>query len=374
MWEKVAITGNDGEAFLSSVHGAIDCIDCHGGTTDTTKELAHVGLIPDPSANPEEACGSCHASQVAAAQNSIHSQLTGYRTMIAARTGISVESDEQLRNGFEQSCNTCHTTCGQCHISRPNSVEGGFISSHNFDRTPSMINQCVACHGSRIGEEYRGTHKETDPDYQYDIHYRNNAALGGKHCINCHTSEEMHAGNGETRYAVAQMPRCEDCHGDSRSANAYHGVHWGQLSCHVCHSQDYKNCDACHVNEGIQSPSYLGFKIGRNPIPEERDYEYVTLRHIPIAPETYDGWGYTGGMPNFDEVPTWKYTSPHNIQRWTARTDTTGGQSCGNACHNSPPTEDGFFLRQVDLDRHPAEAAANAPYIVPDTPATEWSK
>ena len=89
---------------------------------------------------------------------------------------------------------------------------------------------------------------------------------------------------------------------------------------------------------------------------------------------TYDGWGYAGGTPQYDDLPTWKYATPHNIQRWTARTDTTGGQSCSNACHNSPATPEGFFLRAVDLQAHPDEAEANAPYIVPDSAPTEWGK
>lgn len=292
--------------------------------------------------------------------------------MIAARTGCPVESDEALASGFEASCNSCHTTCGQCHVSRPHSVKGGFIASHRFDATPSMINQCTACHGSRVGDEYRGKHKDQIPGYQYDIHYKKNSSLGGKHCVNCHSAQEMHAGSADYRYAVAEMPRCEDCHDDVSATNDYHTTHWGELSCHVCHSQDYRNCDACHVPERLDGQSYLNFKIGKNPLPQDREYEYVTLRHVPIARDTYDGWGYSGGLPDYETMPTWKLATPHNIQRWTARTDTTDGQSCSGACHNSPATTDGFFLRQVDLDLLPDEVEANRPYIVPDTAPEEW--
>lgn len=366
--------GSDSEEFLASTHGQIGCTVCHGGTNSADKETAHTDLIADPSANPELSCGGsdCHQDIVDAAPNTIHSNLTGYRTMIFKRAGIHVEDDPEMLAGFERDCNKCHTTCGQCHISRPNSVKGGFISGHKFEETPSMINQCVACHGSRIGEEYRGQHRDDIPDYTYDIHYRKNSDLGGKHCVNCHWAREMHYGTGEHRYAVDELITCETCHDSAEDSNQYHLVHWGDLSCHVCHSQDYKSCDACHVPDGIDEPSYLTFKIGKNPLPENRPYKYVTLRKIPIVKDTYAGWGYSGDLPNYDALPTWKYTSPHNIQRWTARTDTTGGQSCGNACHNSPPTREGFFLRAVDLEDYPEEYDANAPYIVPDTPPTQW--
>jgi thiosulfate/3-mercaptopyruvate sulfurtransferase len=370
----VLISGAAGDEYFASVHGAIGCVDCHGGTSAGTKPAAHEGLIRDPSEDPVAACGGtgCHEAIAQATQNSIHRRLTGYRTMIEARAGIPVEGDEALAAGFEVSCNRCHTTCGQCHVSRPYSVEGGFIASHRFNREPSMVNQCTACHGSRVGDEYQGKHKDLIPGYLYDVHFLKNSTLGGKHCVNCHPGQEMHSGAGEHRYAVAQMPRCEDCHDGSQQANEYHRTHWGELSCHVCHSQDYKHCDACHVPDGLRERSYLGFKIGKNPLPDVREYEYVTLRHIPIVRETYSGWGYTGGLPQFESLPTWKYTSPHNIRRWTARTDTTGGQGCSDACHDSPATTEGFFLRQVDLDRHPDDAGANAPYIVPDTNPTEW--
>lgn len=374
VWEKVIITGGGGQAFLESVHGSIDCITCHGGVADTNKYAAHEGMIRDPSQSPGAACGGadCHDAIVAATDRSIHTRLTGEKTMIAVRAGVEVGDDDALRSGFSQSCNNCHTTCGQCHVSRPHSVEGGLVSDHRFQRSPSMINQCTACHGSRVGDEYRGKHREEIPGYKFDVHYGRNAALGGKHCANCHKATEMHAGAGEHRYAVMEMARCEDCHGSEQSSNDYHTAHWGGLSCQVCHSQDYKSCDNCHVPDGLDEPSYLVFKIGKNPLPDEREYKYVTLRHVPIAEDTYQGWGYGGGLPDYDALPTWKYTTPHNIQRWTARTDTTGGGVCSDACHNTPATREGFFLREVDLERHPNEANANSSLIVPDTPPSEW--
>ena len=47
--------------------------------------------------------------------------------------------------------------------------------------------------------------------------------------------------------------------------------------------------------------------------------------------------------------PTWKYTSPHNILRWTAQTKVDGGAFCGASCHDTPDSPDGYFLRESDL-------------------------
>lgn len=332
---------------------------------------AHVDLVRDPSEEPLESCGTagCHARVAQDAVQSIHFLLTGERTVIEERMDASLDDHPEVEAGWRTSCDKCHATCGQCHVSRPNSVAGGFIDGHRFVKTPDMLNQCTACHGSRVGEEFRGRHNDEIPGYRGDVHY-----LAGERCEFCHSSDEMHAGKGEHRLAVEEAPRCEDCHEDVAVANGYHAAHWTQLSCQVCHAQDYKSCQGCHTDTGgLDEPSWLSFKIGRNPAPEYRPYDYVTLRHIPIAPDTYEGWGYDGGLPGFDRAPTWKYTAPHNIRRWTDRTTNGPLESCAKACHDSPATNEGVFLRQIDLNTLPDLAGANQAFVVPDSSPMEWS-
>ncbi len=62
-------------------------------------------------------------------------------------------------------------------------------------------------------------------------------------------------------------------------------------------------------------PSVMDFKIGRNPLQsDDRPWEYVPVRHVPIDTESFAYYG-EDLLPNFDAVPTWKYATPHNIQR-----------------------------------------------------------
>ncbi|MBZ0263053.1 hypothetical protein K8I28_00165 [bacterium] len=354
-----------GGLFINDIHGSIGCDNCHGGINEVlSKADAHAGLVRDPSIMAEETCGRCHAGIASTFESSLHRNFTGYETLFEARAGIQFEDHPEIQEEFEAECGTCHTTCGQCHVSRPNSVKGGLVQGHRFMPTPNQSEQCTACHGSRVGEEYTGSRD----GYNADVHY----IQAIMNCMDCHTGQEMH-GNGteyETRYHSDDMPRCEDCHAGQGTSNNYHSQHWGELSCQVCHSQDYKSCNKCHVGgTGIREPSYISFKIGKNPIPEQRDYEYVALRHIPIATDTYAPWGIEN-LENYEALPSWKYASPHNIQRWTARTDTTGGQGCATACHTTPNTVDGFFLREVDMNEFDTleEKEANRPYIVPDGP------
>ena len=40
----------------------------------------------------------------------------------------------------------------------------------------------------------------------------------------------------------------------------------------------------------------------------------MVLRHVPIDPDNFAFYG-KDVLANFDALPTWKYATPHNIQR-----------------------------------------------------------
>ena len=343
--------------FIDNVHNSAGCTGCHAGDKNAeSKESAHEGLITHPSDDAAGICSQCHGATVGKDSTSVHSKLHGYVSMIDVRSGGAFDPDApNYKAKYESQCAKCHTSCGQCHISRPASVGGGFMAGHALVRTPAIIDNCTACHGSRVGEEYLGSR----PGYKADVHWNPNAMS----CIACHNGSEMHADGRayDKRYDVEEMPRCEDCHLDDASANIWHTQHWTDLQCQGCHSQEYKNCYSCHAGDGLQEPSTLGFKIGRNPLPDKRGYDFVVLRHAPVDPSTFADWGLA--LTNFAALPTWKYASPHNIRRNTPQTDTTGTGSCAAVCHNSETV----FLRAADLRDY--EVEANAGVVVPDGPA-----
>jgi hypothetical protein len=129
----------------------------------------------------------------------------------------------------------------------------------------------------------------------------------------------------------------------------------------------YKSCFNCHVGLDENGLAYLKtddsqmtFKIGRNPLRSEaRPWEYVLVRHVPVVPDTFAFYG-EGLLPAFDSAPTWKYATPHNIQRVTAQ-----NQSC-ESCHDNPD----LFLMADDVD--PEERQANAAVIVDEVPPSSW--
>ena len=358
-WEKVFI---DPEAFNADVHALINCTQCHGGEAVDDMATAHTGLIPDPSADPETGCGDCHPNIVPFAEESLHYTLQGYDTAIYERS--VPEHYPALEEMESYHCDSCHATCGDCHISQPNSVGGGLLESHTFVETPPMSRTCTACHGSRVKNEYYGTNEGVAGD----VHLRQ-ARLG---CADCHTGTEMHgmgAAADEThRYDGAENPACEDCHADQVGVGSgieQHEIHGTELlSCQVCHSVAYTNCTNCHVDRTEDDvPFYsveahtLGFYIGKNTLQSgERPYRYVTVRHIPVDPESFSAYG-ENLLPNFLNRPTWSYATPHNIQRYTPQTTTC------TSCHGN----DDIFLT-IDKVAQGERGGANLDVVVDGAP------
>ena len=371
-WEKVFVKRDQ---YSATVHGQIQCTFCHGGTQTADMETAHAGIVADPSAaGKDNVCATCHADQEEHFADSLHASLGGYWSRINARS--TPENHPQLEEMFGNHCSSCHTSCGDCHISQPGSVGGGFVDGHVINKKPSMSQNCTACHGSRVGAEYLGKHEEIPGD----AHFR----LGRMNCVDCHSGTDMHDStaactechntpeleklvNADTRYAGAQLPSCESCHetvGKSSDTVQQHVVHGDKLACQVCHTVQYTSCDGCHVavSEKSGKPffetqnTYFTFFIGLNPDPNyHRPYKYVTVRHVPVDTESYAFYG-ENLLPNFGAQPTWTYATPHNIQRKTPQ-----NASC-SACHGNAK----IFLTADKVK--PEELQANQPVIVPEIP------
>jgi thiosulfate/3-mercaptopyruvate sulfurtransferase len=424
-WEKVIITGANGDHFLAGPHGPkyaggdrhpLTCQNCHGGAQDrsfASMDEAHAGMITDPSAIGEVACLQCHLDEtwttacdachqeiVTASANSLHTNLWGFKNAIEERCAAGFGTlGPDVQAGFQASCASCHATCGQCHVSRPHTAGGGFpmngVSlSHRFSATPDQDQQCAACHGT-VGA-----------DFAMDVH-----GEAGQSCDSCHDAEELHGDDQhagahyENRFAVATMPRCEECHVtlDDNIAHIHHAganpncgqchhnagsdcdaCHNGGIAfpfsyplpigqCQTCHAQPYRNCSNCHNltadGDFDVDPPATQFKIARNANPERNEYDFVVVRHAPVAPATFAEWGLD--LPSYSDEPTWTYAAPHNIQRFTTQNHVPGN-NCFAACHGSSAGPQGYLLRESDLYEPDgitrlADYEANIGLVIPAT-------
>ena len=333
-YDRVYMGGDGYDAFKQSGHYEVGCVGCHNGTDNTEdKNLAHSGtFISHPSTMASEKCASCHQEIVDNFVTSIHNG-TGQKRKVTIRSGLDGPEDfDQLPqhqiDGYNANCATCHAGCGECHVVRPPIGGGGLSAGHNFNKTPDMVTICVTCHVSRGGHAYLGVASGT----QADLHL----TQAGFKCVDCHNANELH-GDGqmvEQRYAYSKLPECENCHSDIESNNNFHSMHVGDFNCQVCHSQVYNNCGSCHVHgEGARIPSYLDFKIARNPIPDiKTGFAFTLVRRTLAAPDNWEKYG-VAEYDDFDAFPTYNYTSPHNILRWTDRTQVGSQKSCYENCH-----------------------------------------
>ncbi len=344
------------EDFLDTDHGEIECEVCHGGDPGAENKLAaHKDFDPTPSVNdPESACGDCHEEIVETAKDSLHATLSTFSTILKRRSKIEKWPD--VAKGRERHCADCHTSCGGCHVSRPSYVGKGFVDGHNFNSRPDPINQCTACHGSRIGNEYYGMRG------QGDVHL----VKYNMTCVSCHTEEEMHAAAPKglkDRYHLEESIACADCHEDLKYGSVRdHEIHIDKVQCQVCHSQTYTNCYSCHTGTDPQGLPYFvnkkdteTMKIGLNTDAKApgANYRYMLVRHVPVDPEVFAH--YTeNAFENFSSLPTWKRTSPHNIQRKTWQ-----NANCNN-CHGNRE----LFLSEGDLLDY--EIEANRHVVVSD--------
>jgi thiosulfate/3-mercaptopyruvate sulfurtransferase len=81
----------------------------------------------------------------------------------------------------------------------------------------------------------------------------------------------------------------------------------------------------------------------------------VLVRHAPVARDTFAAYA-EDLLPEFDQVPTWKYAPVHNIQRVTSQ-----NQACDN-CHG----QTALFLTESDVAED--ERKANKDVIVREVP------
>ena len=263
-------------------------------------------------------CGRCHGEIAKNYASSLHYSTGGLKHGVSPRFSAKEKMifDEKV---FPKACNSCHASCGDCHIKSPviGGVNLGLLKGHAFVRRDEG-KTCALCHGGRVYPEFTGEYGGSP-----DVHYQK-----GMVCADCHKKAEFH-GDGTSagsRHEVRGRPSCTGCHGPGAEktdkAKEAHARHDGKLSCVACHaSAPYRNCYDCHLGQGATAKP--GFILGKDPRDPAR---VTTLRVIPTVRDTFKSAGIA--MESYDALPNYWPTSPHNIRKRTERT-----RSC-ELCHS----------------------------------------
>jgi hypothetical protein len=273
-------------------------------------------------------CGECHEETAAKYRKSLHYTTIGQRNRVVKRMSKQETKifDEKV---FKKACNSCHATCGDCHVKSPSigGISAGLIDKHRFVRR-NEGKTCAFCHGGRVYPEYTGEYGGNA-----DVHYQK-----GMMCMDCHTMDELH-GDGKAyalKEEVRDRPRCTDCHepGSAKklTGRVGHVIHARNASCQACHSAgDYRNCYDCHIGGGSESKP--GFMLGVSP---RNHRQITTLRIIPTVRDSFEKVGIK--QERFDALPNYWDSPVHNIRKRTNRT-----RNC-DRCHED---RKGFLTQKM---------------------------
>lgn len=288
-----------------------------------------------PSDDPA-VCGTCHEGTAKTYKLSLHYSTAGMKAGVRPRFS-EAEAKTYDDRVFEQSCRSCHASCGDCHVKSPviSGVNLGLQAGHAFVRKDES-KTCALCHGGRVYPEFTGEYGGNP-----DVHYQK-----GMSCVDCHKGAEFHASSGAQadRRSVPDKPSCSACHpsGSEKTdkAKEAHADHGDKVSCSACHSSSsYRGCASCHLGEGATSSPQ--FVLGDNP---RKPGQVTTLRLVPTVRDTFKKAGIA--QASYDALPNLWDTVPHNTRKRTDRT-----RDCGT-CH----AESANFLTEESLPKGGSEA------------------
>jgi cytochrome b subunit of formate dehydrogenase len=206
-----------GQTFQKSVHGILGCTDCH----------SDIKSIPHPSGLTKPSCGSCHGSEQAAYDQSVHGKAI-------------VRGDSHAAK-----CVDCH---GSPHAVLPSIDPASKVYHANI---PAI---CGSCHQQKFVMSTSGISTQVFVSYEQSVHGRAVAAGSQKAavCTDCHGKHEiLMAGDPKSPTFKFNVPAtCGKCHAQQNRqyAQSVHGqaIERGNWLAPVCSD--------CHGIHTIQAP------------------------------------------------------------------------------------------------------------------------
>jgi formate dehydrogenase gamma subunit len=245
------------DRYRASIHGDLDCIDCHT-TPGDYEDIPHFDkYVPVD-------CGVCHEDAISSFFEGFHGIARQRGNMRAPNCADchGVDGNAHAIHGLdartaEDACRRCHsreTASYDAGVHAAAAIEGkdspGCVSchlSHGLGLPPSAgaVNaMCEACHRGAMADVKRGGHVQLGEDLADVVN-----------CADCHDVHGTHKPHLSTRVAEA----CVNCHDEQMQefAGSVHealfDVHvMSCLSCHSTHKDEEEvtefdaGCGACH--------------------------------------------------------------------------------------------------------------------------------
>jgi cytochrome b subunit of formate dehydrogenase len=255
--------------FAQSIHGKLNCTDCHQGI----KDLVHESKLPPPQ------CVACHPSQTSheAADKAYEASIHGMSRTMGASAAAA---------------------CADCH-GFPERRDVHYIPAAKDPASPvfklNLPRTCVRCHSNPgITKEYQMKYPEVAAEYSDSIHGRALLKMGlivAPSCNDCHgvhdIKRRVDRSSPINQANVAKT--CGKCH--VKIEQTYEASVHGQLL--VKGDKRGPVCTDCHTAHGIETPRNGHFKMASDKrcgrCHEDR------LTHYR---DTYHGKAMALGRPN----------------------------------------------------------------------------
>jgi nitrate/TMAO reductase-like tetraheme cytochrome c subunit len=261
------------EAFAASVHGPMNCVDCHA-------DLAHATEFPHPEKLAKVDCASCHADQVASYNQSTHAQARTQGNGVAA-TCADCHGMHDIRGSKDPQSRTYHlnvaATCAKCHGSQEviakgkiaigdvtkafeDSIHGRALSRSGLLVAPT----CSDCHGAHdilrksdprshvalanVPATCGKCHEGIEHQFEGSVHAQRLAQgnSGVPACQTCHTPHAIQR-TDNADWQLSVVNQCGSCHVEK--AATYRDTFHGQVT--KLGFRAVATCADCHSNHGI---------------------------------------------------------------------------------------------------------------------------
>lgn len=368
-------------------HAQLGCRDCHAALAESSESSApqwHAAVEVDPSADGGQVCASCHGQDmIDNFKASLHFTANGIAKGLCERLEQTPGAQQIFEDTFYEpemymGCNTCHATCGQCHVSNPNIVGGGLVNSHSFGAPVAELS-CNPCH-----------YENSEYHLEVDVH----ATKHGMTCLDCHKDTvEFHGRpvaeldevklhfqgpdskatgriEADMKSGIVQV-KCVDCHESKAKDHPVQDVdHFAKLECVACHSMPYSNCFGCHDGEkpeyigawGNGDPDTLNVKLGLS-VEADPTSKLTTLNHVGMSEGALGDGAPVIDTKNPETKAMWKPFAAHFITTKPLLSDAAkqSGKTCDN-CHNGNLD---IFLKVEDLDLGGQDPVSDVNLVVP---------